>query len=603
MRRFLCVLTCLAFVLAAAAHADAPGGPPKKKRRAKASAKPFQPSAAPAPAAAAPPPAPTPEELARQAWTEARALADRGQHEQALARIDEGLRQKPGDVDLLWLQASVTGWAGRNAEAVSLFEKLVALHPELVRATRVDLGTQRLWAGDPAGALRDYDLKLEESPGDREALRMRALALSHANRLEESLAAYDTLLAANPGDVNLSLERARVLGWMGRHDDAAAAYESVLAAHPEERRARLGLAQNENWRGHHRRAVELYEQLSSEQTTADPDVQKGLAYAYYWSGQGEQAREPLGRFLTQKPDDGEGQRLAALLVREQTPSLTVGYERSDDTDDLRIRSTSVDYRHPFNGSRAFLARWRTDEARDPFGSRNPWRIGAGLEKQWSERWSGRAMLFLLKPSEDEAGIGLADASLTHRPTDQLRLDFGWSKDVVLTRLALEQGVWVNTWVAGADWHVHPRLALRASERVGFFNDDNQQSRFSASARTPFRIPRGRVEVSFGVDHLRSRDDLDHGYYDPERYLELGPGAEAEWHPTSDRWMLGLRARLGLQRENDLPMDPFTNATALAEGPLGQGAVLHVEAGFSDSNLSSASGFGQNRWAAWISSGF
>jgi hypothetical protein len=333
-------------------------------------------------------------------------------------------------------------------------------------------------------------------------------------------------------------------------------------------------------------------------------VQKGLAYAYYWSGEGERSREPLGRLLAQRPDDGEGQRLAAVLAREQSPSLTVGYERSDDTDDLRIRSTSVDYRHPFDGSLAILARWRTDEARDPFGSRTPWRLGAGVEKQWSARWSGRAMLFFLKPSEDGSGFGLADGSLTHRPTDQLRVDVGYSKDVVLTRLALEQDVRVDTWVAGADWHVHPRLALRASERMGFVNDGNRQFRFSASARTPFRVPHGRGEVNFGIDHLRSNDDLDHGYYDPERYLELGPGAEVEWHPVAEsRWMLGARGRLGLQRENDLPMDPFTNMTASAEGPLGQGAVLHVEAGFSDSNLSSASGFGQNRWAAWISSGF
>src|SRR5439155_5921271 len=97
---------------------------------------------------------------------------------------------------------------------------------ELVREVRTDLATERLWAGDPQGALRDLDVRLVEEPADHEARVMRALALSHADRLRESLAAYDSLLAESPGDAGLELERARVLNWMGRNAEAVKAYRA-----------------------------------------------------------------------------------------------------------------------------------------------------------------------------------------------------------------------------------------------------------------------------------------------------------------------------------------------------------------------------------------
>lgn len=538
---------------------------------------------------------------AREAWTNARALAEDEKHEEALAMIREALTRFPDDTDLLWLEASVTGWAGRHDDAVGKFESLVARHPELARDVRSDLAAERLWKGDAAGALRDLDLRIEEEPTDRDARKLRALALSHADKLPESLAAYDALLAETPGDVDLALERARVLGWMGRHPQAIAAYREILARQPGDTRAEVGLAQNENLRGDHRRAAVLYERLASEKP-GDPEIQRGLAWAHYWSGRPERARLALGDLLTRNPDDPEGRKLAALLARDESPRLTLGYERSDDSDALRVRTTTLDFRHPFARHSVFLAGWRRSNVEDGEGDRGPWRAGVGLERTWSASWMGTLMGWYLEPSESEKGFGLGEAGLVHRPIDRIRIDLGWEKDLVLTRLALAQNVRVHQWVVGIDWQAHERLILHADERLLHYNDDNRQIRFSGSAKAPVFERRGQIALTMSLEHLQTRLDLDYGYYDPKRYLEFGPGVEIEWHPA-ERWTLGFTGKVGWQNENDADREPFQSFTASAEVPIGEVFELHAEGGQSDSNLSSASGFRQKRWAVSLTTGF
>jgi tetratricopeptide (TPR) repeat protein len=583
------VIACLTLL---ASVADA--APARRKRAASKPA--VAPPAAAAPAAPVPPVNP-----AREAWARARALAQDEKHDEALAVIREALTRFPDDTDLLWLEANVTGWAGRHDEAVTKFESLVARHPELARDVRADLAAERLWKGDPQGAIRDFDQRLVDEPSDRDSKKLRALALSQADRLEESLAAYDVLLAESPGDVDLALERARVLGWLGRHLQAIAAYRAILESHPGETRARIGLAQNENWRGDHRRAAALYEELESEKVD-DPDVQRGLAWAYYWSGQPDRSRTALGQFLTLHPDDSEGRRLATMLAREDSPHLTLGYERADDSDALRVRSTVLDYRHPFAGRNAFLASWRKDDVQDEQGDRTPWRAGAGLEPTWSARWSGRIMLWYVKPSHEEKAYGLGEVGLVNRPTDRLRIDVGWEKNLVLTRQSLAENVRVNVWVAGFDWQADERLLIHADERFAYYNDENRQIRFSGSARVPIPQPHGEVALTMGVEHLQSRFDLDHGYYDPSRYLEFGPGFELMWRPA-ERYALGFAGKLGWQNERYADREPFQAFTATAEVPIGEIFQAHVEGGQSDSNLSSASGFRRKRWAAYLTTGF
>ena len=536
------------------------------------------------------------------AWREARTLADDRRYAEALAVIDRRLAADPGDVDLLWLRAGVTGWAGHHAEAVRQYEHLVARHPDKIGDVRMDLATERLWAGDPNGAVRDLDERLADVPGDRAAQVLRALALSHADRLAESLAAYDTLIARSPDDLSLLNERARVLAWMGRSRESQAAYRAVLARDPHNAGAELGLARAENDAGRHRHALARLAPLAA-QPDADTDVLRTMAWAHYWSGNAPAAQLSVEALLAHAPDDADAMALRHRIDRELSPGLTLGYGRADDSDALRVGSTTMELAWPVLARNVITAGWQRSNVRDAFGTRDPLRVGGGLRTWWNPEWTTTASTYWVDMGDGGGTNGTGELGITWRPEDRLRFDVGVSRDLVETRRSLDLGISSQTWVGGIDWRVTPHATLHADVRNRFFSDGNhaQMETFAGEARA-YADKRLRIVARARVQQLRTRRDLDHGYYDPAQYLEWGPGVSAEWEPwrsvTASGTLWG-----GWQREKNAESTPYANGAVRVEWTIERFATFAIEGGRSNSNLESQTGYQQNRWAASITRGF
>ena len=555
-------------------------------------------SAAPAPVGAVPAtpvPVTAPVDSAQLAWTEARRLADQGRHERALEVLREALRAHPGSSDLMWLEAAVLGYVGNHKESVARYEQLLAAHPELARDVRMDLANARLDAGDARGALREYDLRIAEEPSDREARVRRALALSYADRLGESLAAYETLQSEDPGDIDLMMERARVLGWMGRHDEAITLYGSVLARDPNRSAAAYGIARNQNWAGHHRRASAIYDSLLASGQT-DPEIDKGLAFALYGAGRPAAAYVALERYRLRVRLDSEANELADRIARERTAGFTAGYARADDSDLLRVESRTIDVRVPLAGEASLLLNWRRDSMHDPAGTVDPYQVGAGLERTWGNLWTARGYLYYWKRDPATNGIGLGEGTLTWRPTEPVRLDLGYAKETIGTRLAVERGIIARTWAMGIDGKLTERWMLHGGGRVRDLSDGNHATQLVAMIRYRLHAERRwRAHVTANVQQLRTDQDLDNGYYDPERYIEGGPGFELEWEPTRI-WAFTAGGRTGWQQESGAETKPYSSLQASAEVTLWQFGLLRLEGARGNSNLNSATGYEQKRWA-------
>lgn len=102
------------------------------------------------------------------------------------------------------------------------------------------------WAGRHADAIAAYDRILASAPSHREATLGRAIILAWANRHAEALTALRALQQEAPGrDADRAI--ARVLAWQGEHTAAERVWRRLLDADAQDAEAWGGLAQVQFW--------------------------------------------------------------------------------------------------------------------------------------------------------------------------------------------------------------------------------------------------------------------------------------------------------------------------------------------------------------------
>jgi protein O-GlcNAc transferase len=123
-------------------------------------------------------------------------VAQTGRSDEALALIAAALKTNPGDAGALVNYANVLSLKGRFAEAVTAYDRVLAMR------------------------------------SDADVLRGRGHALQGLGLLPQALASYAQALVLNPSDVQALYKQGVVLGELGRADEALAAYDRVLALAP-----------------------------------------------------------------------------------------------------------------------------------------------------------------------------------------------------------------------------------------------------------------------------------------------------------------------------------------------------------------------------------
>jgi tetratricopeptide (TPR) repeat protein len=172
----------------------------------------------------------------------AASFAGRGRTAEAIATLQEALRDQPGLIEERRLLIRLHGSRGDLAAAVTESERLAEHLPPNDPAPWIELGHAYELAHRYAEALEAYDRAARVAPrsalaakrGGLRAARWGELALAEP-RLEEAV-------RRDPLDAEawhaLGLVRAR----LGKWDDARQAYRAGLAAHPEALENRIGLA-------------------------------------------------------------------------------------------------------------------------------------------------------------------------------------------------------------------------------------------------------------------------------------------------------------------------------------------------------------------------
>jgi tetratricopeptide (TPR) repeat protein len=140
--------------------------------------------------------------------------------DEAAQRFAEALRYDSTSTGLLLDYADLLSWTPRTrARAAALYRRTLSHRPAEPRA-RVGLANLLAWKGEPADALLLYDSVLANAPDHVEALRGRGAALNQLGRHDLAVASLERALAFAPQDTAIAGELARAELGSGRFRSA-----------------------------------------------------------------------------------------------------------------------------------------------------------------------------------------------------------------------------------------------------------------------------------------------------------------------------------------------------------------------------------------------
>jgi len=177
---------------------------------------------------------------AHELYTLSQLLDKLGQTEQALKRVDEGMKMSGGDFEGFCLAGRYHGKLGRIRSATELYHRALALQPGAACAEE-GLGVLLLEQGNPQAALDHLVVAARAAPDTASVFNRLGVAYALLGRLDEAIAQLRRASQLSPNDApihtNLGLAQER----RGNRPEAILHYREALRLNPQYAEARSGL--------------------------------------------------------------------------------------------------------------------------------------------------------------------------------------------------------------------------------------------------------------------------------------------------------------------------------------------------------------------------
>ncbi|MBB3021566.1 tetratricopeptide (TPR) repeat protein [Microvirga lupini] len=487
------------------------------------------------------------------------------QFREAIAAWQPLFRENPRDEearkafsDALVGAARQSAGQARNADAVNLFERALAVMPGRRRELLREYAEQVLYAGQPLRAiplfqevLQRADLTAQERRDARLGLA-RALAWSGQQKL--AIPVFSEILASNANDVDALIGRGNALNDITEHKAALVDFEVVLVLQPSNVEAIRGAATAERSMGLPRAALARVEPLIAG-GDRNPATLFIAAQARREMGRPDLSEDYAKAVLVQKPGDPGALTLLDQLYLERRPLTRIESWYARRSDDLGIWALQASHEMTLNdgltklGPQARFLRFRGGD----FPSVDIASIGIAGQHRFGDHVEFKSSIFL--NFEDELrrnrpdGDDDQDVTLTHETilslirSDLLRFDLNLAR-----RYADEDTYSIVNDVLANDFGlkvlVTPDNATRFAAQAIYSNysDGNERvwgqvefaKRFTAN---PYFWLGARYTA------FEFAEVLDNGYWNPERYQSL----EASVHfygPLAERWWFDLQGAAG-----------------------------------------------------------
>lgn len=205
--------------------------------------------------------------------------------------------------DSLHLLGLIACQGGRIAEAVSHFERVLAIRPDSADSHDY-LGSALLAQGKSDDAMAHYERALGINPNHADAHSNLANVLKDRGRVAEALVHYARALTLDPRRAEVHYNLASALMALGRVDDALAHYRRALQLKPEYADAHNNLGSALLARGE----LDAAREHSLRAVTLNPghaEAHNNLGNIFAVEGKFTEARTHYGRAIAIRPDYAE----------------------------------------------------------------------------------------------------------------------------------------------------------------------------------------------------------------------------------------------------------------------------------------------------------
>ncbi len=235
----------------------------------------------------------------------ARALAERSEHERAVAEYERVIRRLRGDNRVLPPVLREMGQAqldaGRTDEAIETLNRALALAGRAAGVRR-EIYDTLVEAYRRADRLPELAERLARDRGGFETVELLGRVHDELGNEEEALEAYRRALRQNPRHIDTRVRVIQLLSRSGRIEDVITEYESLIRVAPREPRFVVELAQLLMQVGRREEALRRAEQTSRSHPR-EPAVHQALAELYTRWGEEELAAREVATLARIEPND------------------------------------------------------------------------------------------------------------------------------------------------------------------------------------------------------------------------------------------------------------------------------------------------------------
>ncbi len=399
-----------------------------------------------------------------------------------------------------------------------------------------------LEAGDSVESIRIYRELRTDYPEDPRVLLGLGAALTEARRYDEAEALYVDMEARRVDPIGAHLGRARLRELRGELREAEKYYRNVLQAAGDQLDARIGLARVKHLQGLNRSALDQTENIVFDHPESD------------------RARELVARIrLALRPtadlepvrfDDGNGGRVdsaTAAYTFFAEPQTSIGIEIEARQASFRCKDRNDCDGLPGSGPVNQVVEVEAQTLMAGLTSRliAPLAFHARLGAVRQESFDGEDRTILVGGAYIRWRVGprlewVADGSRRAMMDNAELIDRGLRLDVADLKL---------------NFRFRPAWMLEGEADYGSYSDGNARETVRTGVKWSASFERLRIDGTVNGWYRRFHDDLDHGYFDPIRYLSARIGVDAEGDTPGELLYWRFNGMVGWQ-DFDMTVTPL-----------------------------------------------